>query len=465
MEKVSKSAKSADGDGRSNRQTSGKGNRLKWFKIVAVSMGVAFALLSLMVLLGPENKEFSNVRRFLSAVTSRNNIKDHENGQKLYAIMMDAGSTGSRILVFTFNKSPTDGSLKLVNEFYKEIKPGISSYHENPQQAADTIRGLFNDAKGLIPVDRWPSTTASLKATAGLRLLPGHKAENLLNAIREVFLTSGFRTSSDSVEIIDGVSEGLYSWTTINFLLDKLNSNNLSDTVAVLDMGGGSMQLSLVPIDPLTSSSAASEDLVNINLIGQPVQFYIHSYLGMGLMAVRLALLQRSNRNTKESELIFLSPFISAETEWEFQGKKFRIRPHQSTAEQRYFKCREEMAKIIRENGVSPIVELKRRNLFAISYFYDRASDAQLIKFDTGGFTTVDNFCSSAGKACEVKVPNTTHPFDCIDLTYLCVLLEDGLGLQPQQIVNLKKKIDGHETSWALGAALSDLDRQAKENK
>lgn len=63
-----------------------------------------------------------------------------------------------------------------------------------------------------------------LKATAGLRLLLPVEAENLLNEVREVFLRSGFLVKDDSVEIMDGIDEGIYSWFTVNFLLGKYRS-------------------------------------------------------------------------------------------------------------------------------------------------------------------------------------------------------------------------------------------------
>lgn len=61
-----------------------------------------------------------------------------------------------------------------------------------------------------------------LKATAGLRLLKAVEAENLLNAVRDVFLQSGFLVKDDAVEIMDGIDEGIYSWFTINFLLGEI---------------------------------------------------------------------------------------------------------------------------------------------------------------------------------------------------------------------------------------------------
>lgn len=69
----------------------------------------------------------------------------------------------------------------------------------------------------------WSTTPLVLKATAGLRLLLPVEAENLLNEVRDVFLRSSFLVKDDSVEILDGIDEGIYSWFTINFLLGKIS--------------------------------------------------------------------------------------------------------------------------------------------------------------------------------------------------------------------------------------------------
>ncbi|KAG8227954.1 hypothetical protein J437_LFUL008761, partial [Ladona fulva] len=158
-----------------------------------------------------------------------------------HAVIIDAGSTGSRVLAFTFHQS-YGGNLKLDKELFVEVKPGLSSFADNPEKGAETIVELLNKAKEEIPPAAWKDTPLTIKATAGLRLLPSHKAENLLNEVREVCLASEFHCTNASVSIMDGVDEGLFSWFTVNFLLDRLGGN-ADNTVAALDLGGGSTQI------------------------------------------------------------------------------------------------------------------------------------------------------------------------------------------------------------------------------
>lgn len=82
-------------------------------------------------------------------------------------------------------------------------------------------------AKNEIPKEYWNKTPLILKATAGLRLLPTHKAENLLNSVRELFKSTPFLTNDNSVEIMDGTDEGIFSWFTVNFLLGTNTINYL----------------------------------------------------------------------------------------------------------------------------------------------------------------------------------------------------------------------------------------------
>jgi Golgi nucleoside diphosphatase len=77
----------------------------------------------------------------------------------------------------------TDKNLKLKSELFEEVKPGLSAYADKPSDAAKSLEPLLLKAKAFIPKEEWSSTPISLKATAGLRLLPKEKADNILNAV------------------------------------------------------------------------------------------------------------------------------------------------------------------------------------------------------------------------------------------------------------------------------------------
>lgn len=54
-------------------------------------------------------------------------------GDVRFAVVIDAGSTGSRVLAYKFYTSFVDGRLVLDEELFHEIKPGLSNYHSEPK--------------------------------------------------------------------------------------------------------------------------------------------------------------------------------------------------------------------------------------------------------------------------------------------------------------------------------------------
>lgn len=159
--------------------------------------------------------------------------------EKQYGAIIDAGSTGSRILAFEFHKAYLDGRLVLDNELFKELKPGLSSL--TPEKGADQIQQLLKEAKQFIPEKYWESTPISLKATAGLRILGATKSEEILQAVREVLADSKFLTNEHSVEIMDGtdeVSAGFVSLTYGNLtqhLISRESSPGLPSIIYQID--------------------------------------------------------------------------------------------------------------------------------------------------------------------------------------------------------------------------------------
>lgn len=52
----------------------------------------------------------------------------YHNKTKTYAVVIDAGSTGTRVLAFKFHLGYLDGRLVLDAELFKQLKPGLSSF-------------------------------------------------------------------------------------------------------------------------------------------------------------------------------------------------------------------------------------------------------------------------------------------------------------------------------------------------
>lgn len=100
-----------------------------------------------------------------------------------YAVVVDAGSTGSRVHVFKF-LAGKGGALELQFDKFEQLRPGLSSYADDPPAAAKSLKPLLDLAMATVPKALQPSTHVMVGATAGLRLLPDGKADVILDEVR-----------------------------------------------------------------------------------------------------------------------------------------------------------------------------------------------------------------------------------------------------------------------------------------
>lgn len=222
----------------------------------------------------------------------------HTAGDRLvqYALMIDAGSTGSRIHIYKFNNC--GASAEYEYEVFKMTQPGLSSYAGKPEEAAKSLDVLLDEAVRIVPSSMRGCTPVAVKATAGLRLLPGSQSADILHAVEErIHRSYPFKMlEKDGVTIMDGKDEGVYAWITANYLLETIKADTPKDTptYAVLDLGGASTQ---IVFEPTFSSSSSSSDQkqqlepgehkYDLKFGGRTHVLYQHSYLGYGLMRAR----------------------------------------------------------------------------------------------------------------------------------------------------------------------------------
>ncbi|KAL0967700.1 hypothetical protein UPYG_G00255740 [Umbra pygmaea] len=369
-----------------------------------------------------------------------------------YGVMFDAGSTGTRIHVYTFIQNDPEELPVLDNEMFHSIKPGLSAYADMPEMGGYTVRELLKVAETTVPRLEWKRTPLVLKATAGLRLLPPEKAAALLEQVRDVFDESPFYVPDDSVSIMNGTNEGILAWVTVNFLTGHLHANTRK-TVGILDLGGGSTQITFLPQSKKTILKSPADYVAKFDLFNSTYELYTHSYLGNGLMAARLAALGALGAEGLDWR-VFTSSCLPKKfrDEWSFGGLTYRVSgiPDGYAG---YKLCYQEMLNVVKGIIHQPY-ELKHTSVFyAFSYYYDRAVDAGLIDGTQGGMLEVRDFKKSAKEVCnKMSKYCNVHPFLCMDMTYITCLLKDGFGFKESTVLQLTKKVNNVETSWALGA-------------
>jgi len=95
------------------------------------------------------------------------------NGEPRHVVVFDAGSTGNRVHVFEFAASSSTSSIgALANEVFRAETPGFRAFASDPDAAAAMLDPLIETARAAVPAHLRPRTPLTLRATAGLRLLP-----------------------------------------------------------------------------------------------------------------------------------------------------------------------------------------------------------------------------------------------------------------------------------------------------
>ncbi|NXX89244.1 ENTP5 diphosphohydrolase, partial [Centropus bengalensis] len=372
-----------------------------------------------------------------------------------YGIMFDAGSTGTRIHIYTFVQKSPEILPELEGEIFESVKPGLSAYADQPEKGAETVKRLLDMAIDAVPPHLWKKTPVVLKATAGLRLLSEEKAQALLLEVREVFEESPFLVPEDSVSIMDGSYEGIIcalgAVLSVVLFAGQLSGQS-QDTVGTLDLGGASTQITFLPRLEETLKESPGDFLTSFEMFNSTYKLYTHSYLGFGLKAARLAILGAMNMEAVDGQM-FRSSCLpkQLEAEWHFGGVKYWYGGNKE-GDTGFQPCYLEVLKVVKGKLHQPD-EIRGSSFYAFSYYYDRAVDTNLIDYEQGGVLEVKDFERKAKEVCDnMERYKSASPFLCMDLTYITALLKEGFGFRDNTLLQLTKKVNNIETSWTLGA-------------
>lgn len=337
------------------------------------------------------------------------------------AIVIDAGSTASRINGYTFHPSVVNGQLILDHSFFHEIKPGLTFYAKNPKDVEKSLKILLDKAKSSIPKTDWASTPLILRATAGLRLLPGNEAQGILDECKRVLNSSGFKVFNDSVAIMDGSDEGIFSWFTTNYVLKRFfntysNDDFAKNTVAALDLGGGSTQITFALTPSAKKISGHEKNVYGLNTFDRNLSVFTESFLGLGLMAARKEILthldnyknedndmpgfDNNNNNSTPIELRAecVNPIVS-HAQWNYAGKDYLVKgltngaykliksrkssaqPDERRPVVRFSDCLEIIKKVVEATVPRDLPSIREHEIYAFSYYFDRATEVIVFFF------------------------------------------------------------------------------------
>ncbi|KAL4873689.1 hypothetical protein BDV12DRAFT_192133 [Aspergillus spectabilis] len=446
--------------------------------------------------------------------------KPHDSSKPLiqYAMMIDAGSQGSRIHVYKFNNCGSTPELEHEEFAQTERKQGgsgLSSYKDDAEGAAKSLDPLLEVALKTVPDEYKPCSPVAVKATAGLRMLGPELSEKILEAVRSrletVYPFPVVSRGKGGVQIMDGSDEGVYAWITTNYLLGKIGGPDETPTAAVFDLGGGSTQIVFQPTFEKSPSGGMPEKLAegdhkyDLQFGGRHFELYQHSHLGYGLMAARDAvhkaivetkLKANPNDRTWLKQPITnpcIGPGMEREVELKYEKEEANhplapavtvkmVGPNEgapSTAAQ----CRGLTERILNKeatcglapcsfNGVhQPSLEktFAKEDVYIFSYFYERTQPLGMpdsFTLDEMHDLTKTVCAGEAAWGIFEGIPDALkelhdRPEWCLDLNFQLGLLHTGYEMPLSREVKIAKKIKGNELGWCLGASLPLLSQES----
>lgn len=220
-----------------------------------------------------------------------------------YGIILDGGSSGTKLKVYRWRWTRTgstrgrrgldglrierrsierDGTqfeIDLVLPAEK-FEPGVSSFVFDLGTLKPYIEKIIQQAARMVPIEHHSTTPISFLATAGMRMFSYRETGAVLATIRQQLLNSSinpFLVQTDSIRVISGEEEAVFAWVATNFLRGSLMSDSpSSETVGVLEMGGGSTQIAFLP------EHSVYANMFPVKLSGRTYHLYAHSYLFYG---------------------------------------------------------------------------------------------------------------------------------------------------------------------------------------
>lgn len=198
-----------------------------------------------------------------------------------WALIVDAGSTGSRLYAYHVSgqENPTFFQGGVDVRRGPKVRPGLAAFAENASEAVAQLRSLFTDGARLVPEAKWGETLAMVRCTGGVRdELSEAERLGLLKAIYDGLVATLPFVVAD-VAVVSGEEEAFYAFASANFLearVDEALRQVGGTLLGALDLGGSSAQITFATGPDCDASIAQNRGGV-----------FARSFAGLGAQAVR----------------------------------------------------------------------------------------------------------------------------------------------------------------------------------
>lgn len=338
---------------------------------------------------------------------------------KKYYIVVDAGSSGSR--VYLYDKQTVNNKL-VVNDLYeKKVDLPLASYIDNSQDAYKSIAPLLESA--IIKLSQINSTVklsdvnTNVLATAGMRLIPESNQSAIYKNVAEYITTRGLQLGQ--TKTITGQYEGIYSWTDVNYLTGGLD---VGQTKGIFEVGGASAQITF-------TTKQTNSNTVKLSINGKNYNVYSVSYLGLG---------QNVARDTMDTN-------------------KNAIACYPSESKFSFNKCTNEYKKVLHKFNNKEIIkntDFHSQQFIGISSVYYAYNFWHVESHPDLLESNIKSTCANSLDTLQKQYPNAySLKNQCANSVFINTLANSYLDFKPEQLL-VTEKINGVPLTWTLGYVL-----------
>jgi len=360
-----------------------------------------------------------------------------------YAVIVDAGSTGSRAHVFLYAKSLPEIPIPVIKDVFSQgSKPGLSSFVNKPSEAGASLKTILDASAKYLQDNGVHLSQVPIKilATAGMRLLTPPQQEAIYADVRHYIKSHyAFSLNDQDVQTISGVMEGVYDWLDVNYLLN--NFLHPPDTVGSIDMGGASTQIAFATTDV---SMPDNEIAIDINHTHYKV--FSQSFLGLGQDQALTAMTAHPSAASCYPSGYSLGSGTEAGTGSRIGHFNFSI-------------CSNNYKNIIQNNHVAKnIISTQGQNFIAFSAIYFNYKFFHLLQTPTQSalLAQIDTICYQPWAKLQAEYDGPYLASECANGVYFNDLLYNTYHLQDSQLT-VTNQLNGTNIDWTLGALLYGL--------
>lgn len=349
-----------------------------------------------------------------------------------YQFVIDAGSSGSRIYVYSVNH--TQDNVVITNLYDKKVSTPLTSFANNPNDVKDNIQPLLNSAIEYLTKYNnhisLQSVKTSVLGTAGMRALSASEQTSIYQNISQTIVNDGLKL--DQVKTISGENEALYSWADVNYLQN--NFNNKLNTVGIFEIGGASAQVAFA------TKSDNYPNVIHVILNDRIYNVYVISFLGLGQDAIRGTI--NSMQNHDQCYPVDYSNGININGDFNFAGCSDI---YKNVIEQQY--------PIV--NAINQITDFYDKDFVGIGSIYYALKFWHIENNPMFLESSIKQTCTKSFDTIKMDHADSLFQIEnqCANATFINEMLNYSLEFHQNQIIAMNQ-INNVPLSWTLGFTL-----------